>query len=166
MKKRKCRFLWAASVVPKSKDMDGDFTVRILTGPCKILNSVYSNWDKTIANSKGSNIINGNPIGCFVVTAFPPMGMSIGELYFNYALSYNPNMWSKMMDTIRLYKPGVFIGKFYLKVSAKPYKIFNRVVIPEYKFLGFFSLIEKGLAFDEKTFTVIEPKVEYYPQEV
>lgn len=144
--------IWKEAITPAKADLAGEFNVKVLTGVCKPLNRINENWQKVIRlDGISSNIINGEYDGFFHMVEFiskkDPDSPRL--LFFNYNRSINNGVWRRLRDTVKMTEPGVFLGQ-----------IFFRVRKDKYWFLGYFSLIKKGIKIDPLTFKKKESEIE------
>ena len=141
--------IWENSTVPKEyNEMFGDFNVKVLTGPFKVLNRIFKSWEKHIPSEDlNANYIDGKEQGFFFLAKHVDSEEEIFCLDYNNKYN-NGTYWLRMRDLIRMSEPDVFIGKIYIRIFRK-----------DYRFVGYFSLVSKGVNFDEETFKILKPEL-------
>jgi len=110
-------------------ELQGDFDVKILSGPFYPFNWIYSSWKKSINNFTGHNIINNRTCGHFTVA------LDQNYIALIYSINrLNSSTWRRLKDRVRVIsikgEKATIIGKIYIKL---PYS-------KKYRSMGYFTL--------------------------
>lgn len=147
--------VWDKATPPNISDLQSTYVVVVHSGPFKYYSNSVWVWEKTITQytdpkspRKGKNYINCNYEGYFQITKDQIPGLPKGEVYLDYGKSKkNKAKWDRMVDAIRIVEPGLLIGKIYIR-------LFGSKFFPTYVQIGYFSLCDPMVVFNEKTFSV------------
>lgn len=131
---------WDQAFFPMSKDLEGNFGVKILTGISHIPALFAEDWLKTIHFSElasnedriGSNIIKWNK-KAIEITGHFVVQTAEKHLVLDYNNQQNNYIWKRLKDYLRMINKDKFIGKIYMKVWGK------------YIFMGYFYLLRKEI---------------------
>ena len=128
MKKVPPEEFWKIGTVPTLTSLQGRFTVKILSGPFRPLNRVYSSWEKLISGPWGYNIINKKrACGYFIVSILSD------KVFLVYKTTRkNSFLWRRLEDQVKLItiagEDVQFIGRIQCKLFHK------------WRFAGYFTL--------------------------
>lgn len=132
----KIETLWDAATIPNISDLQGNFTVKILSGPFYPFNWIYPSWQKsiyTLPKFYGYNNINRQRVGHFKIYYRP------SKVTLDYNIPSNTTtFWRHLSDSLKQVKddPNKYIGKIYFAPSIKSkLKSLNRP-----RFMGYFTL--------------------------